>query len=192
MSPQIWRLEGVLPFSPILCLWTCLMLPKSETCFHFRKSLYAAHYFLWVPFDITFAVPLCSVFSWHPCQTDSVYFYLQRVDPVLQWTCSFFDKRAAGGKWGWSFHPILPTENLPRSRRNYFPLSWCSIWVSMSSIYIWLLLYPVVHMYVDEWKNFQQRVEWDEELKENEDKNEELRLWASYRGQTLARTGIAD
>jgi callose synthase len=62
----------------------------------------------------------------------------------------------------------------------------------MSSIYIWLLLYPVVHMYVDEWKNFQQRVEWDEELKENEDKNEELRLWASYRGQTLARTGIAD
>uniref|UniRef100_A0A0E0CUK1 1,3-beta-glucan synthase n=1 Tax=Oryza meridionalis TaxID=40149 RepID=A0A0E0CUK1_9ORYZ len=39
-----------------------------------------------------------------------------------------------------------------------------------------------------EWKNFQQRVEWDEELKENEDKNEELRLWASYRGQTLART----
>uniref|UniRef100_A0A0E0GG74 1,3-beta-glucan synthase n=1 Tax=Oryza nivara TaxID=4536 RepID=A0A0E0GG74_ORYNI len=49
-------------------------------------------------------------------------------------------------------------------------------------------LFYLQKIYPDEWKNFQQRVEWDEELKENEDKNEELRLWASYRGQTLART----
>lgn len=44
-------------------------------------------------------------------------------------------------------------------------------------------------MVVDEWKNFQERVGWEEELKENEELMEELRLWASYRGQTLARTG---
>jgi hypothetical protein len=41
----------------------------------------------------------------------------------------------------------------------------------------------------DEWKNFQERVGWEEELKESEDLMEELRLWASYRGQTLIRTG---
>ena len=45
-------------------------------------------------------------------------------------------------------------------------------------------------MSVDEWKNFQERVGWEEELKESEELMEELRLWASYRGQTLARTGI--
>uniref|UniRef100_A0A0E0K890 1,3-beta-glucan synthase n=1 Tax=Oryza punctata TaxID=4537 RepID=A0A0E0K890_ORYPU len=49
-------------------------------------------------------------------------------------------------------------------------------------------LFYLQKIYPDEWKNFQQRVDWDEELKENEDKSEELRLWASYRGQTLART----
>uniref|UniRef100_J3LJJ4 1,3-beta-glucan synthase n=1 Tax=Oryza brachyantha TaxID=4533 RepID=J3LJJ4_ORYBR len=50
-------------------------------------------------------------------------------------------------------------------------------------------LFYLQKIYPDEWKNFQQRVGWDEQLKENEDmKEEELRLWASYRGQTLART----
>ena len=47
----------------------------------------------------------------------------------------------------------------------------------------------VMLMYADEWKNFQERVGWEEELKENEELKEELRLWASYRGQTLTRTG---
>jgi callose synthase len=47
----------------------------------------------------------------------------------------------------------------------------------------------VMLMFVDEWKNFQERVGWEEEPKENEELKEELRLWASYRGQTLTRTG---
>lgn len=44
----------------------------------------------------------------------------------------------------------------------------------------------------DEWKNFLERVERknEEELREDEALEEELRLWASYRGQTLTRTGI--
>lgn len=43
-------------------------------------------------------------------------------------------------------------------------------------------------MHTDEWKNFQERIE--EELKDNEElKEEALRQWASYRGQTLTRTG---
>ncbi|CAL5059049.1 unnamed protein product [Urochloa decumbens] len=49
-------------------------------------------------------------------------------------------------------------------------------------------LFYLQKIYPDEWKNFQERVGWEEELKENEDLKEELRLWASYRSQTLART----
>nr|CAB3502151.1 unnamed protein product [Digitaria exilis] len=49
-------------------------------------------------------------------------------------------------------------------------------------------LFYLQKIYPDEWKNFQERVGWEEELKESEDLMEELRLWASYRGQTLART----
>ena len=43
----------------------------------------------------------------------------------------------------------------------------------------------------DEWNNFLQRMKCysEEELKVSDDSEEELRLWASYRGQTLTRTG---
>lgn len=48
-------------------------------------------------------------------------------------------------------------------------------------------------MYIDEWNNFLERVNCssEEELKGNEsdELEEELRRWASYRGQTLTRTG---
>lgn len=46
--------------------------------------------------------------------------------------------------------------------------------------------------HADEWKNFLERVDCnsEEELRRHEDLEEELRLWASYRGQTLTRTGI--
>ena len=45
--------------------------------------------------------------------------------------------------------------------------------------------------HADEWKNFLERVDCsnEEELRRQEDLEEELRLWASYRGQTLTRTG---
>ncbi|GJN30162.1 hypothetical protein PR202_gb18448 [Eleusine coracana subsp. coracana] len=49
-------------------------------------------------------------------------------------------------------------------------------------------LFYLQKIYPDEWTNFQERVGWEEELKDNEDMKEELRLWASYRGQTLTRT----
>lgn len=44
----------------------------------------------------------------------------------------------------------------------------------------------------DEWTNFLERVKCnnEEELKGSDELEEELRLWASYRGQTLTRTGI--
>jgi len=44
----------------------------------------------------------------------------------------------------------------------------------------------------DEWNNFLERVKClsEEELKESDELEEELRLWASYRGQTLTRTGM--
>lgn len=45
---------------------------------------------------------------------------------------------------------------------------------------------------IDEWENFLERVQCssEEDLKGNLKLEEELRLWASYRGQTLTKTGL--
>uniref|UniRef100_A0A0D3GL35 1,3-beta-glucan synthase n=1 Tax=Oryza barthii TaxID=65489 RepID=A0A0D3GL35_9ORYZ len=52
------------------------------------------------------------------------------------------------------------------------------------------ILFYLQKIYPDEWKNFLDRVDRksEEELREDETLEEELRLWASYRGQTLTRT----
>lgn len=48
-------------------------------------------------------------------------------------------------------------------------------------------------IFTDEWMNFLERVNCssEEELRASEELEEELRLWASYRGQTLTKTGIS-
>ncbi|KAM7277486.1 hypothetical protein ACFE04_019352 [Oxalis oulophora] len=53
------------------------------------------------------------------------------------------------------------------------------------------ILYYLQTIYDDEWKNFMERMRREGLVKENEiwgDKIRDLRLWASYRGQTLSRT----
>ncbi|PUZ78420.1 hypothetical protein GQ55_1G451200 [Panicum hallii var. hallii] len=52
------------------------------------------------------------------------------------------------------------------------------------------ILFYLQKIYPDEWKNFLERVDCknEDELRETEQSEEELRLWASYRGQTLTRT----
>nr|XP_023892902.1 callose synthase 2-like isoform X4 [Quercus suber] len=52
------------------------------------------------------------------------------------------------------------------------------------------ILYGLQKMFPDEWNNFLERVRCsdEEELKATEELEDELRLWASYRSQTLART----
>ncbi|KAI3696996.1 hypothetical protein L6452_29684 [Arctium lappa] len=55
------------------------------------------------------------------------------------------------------------------------------------------ILFYLQKIYPDEWKNFLTRIGRDEnthesDLIDNDDENLELRFWASYRGQTLART----
>ncbi|WOL09761.1 callose synthase 3-like isoform X1 [Canna indica] len=52
------------------------------------------------------------------------------------------------------------------------------------------ILFYLQKIYPDEWTNFLERVECktEEELRGSEELIEELRLWASYRGQTLTRT----
>lgn len=47
------------------------------------------------------------------------------------------------------------------------------------------------YWYTDEWNNFLERVKCkiEEHLRGNDELEEELRLWASYRGQTLTKTG---
>jgi hypothetical protein len=56
----------------------------------------------------------------------------------------------------------------------------------------WVLMQFFVIWSTDEWKNFLQRVNCsnEDELKEYDELEEELRRWASYRGQTLTRTGF--
>ncbi|XP_035541393.1 callose synthase 2 isoform X2 [Juglans regia] len=49
------------------------------------------------------------------------------------------------------------------------------------------ILFYLQKIFPDEWKNFQERVKCIDE-EEVREKHEELRLWASYRGQTLTRT----
>ncbi|XP_021887693.1 callose synthase 2 [Carica papaya] len=52
------------------------------------------------------------------------------------------------------------------------------------------ILFYLQKIFPDEWKNFLQRVECssEEELRAREDLEDKLRLWASYRGQTLTKT----
>ncbi|XP_044483306.1 callose synthase 3-like [Mangifera indica] len=52
------------------------------------------------------------------------------------------------------------------------------------------ILFYLQKIFPDEWNNFLQRVNCpsEEELKGSKELEEELRLWASYRGQTLTRT----
>lgn len=47
-------------------------------------------------------------------------------------------------------------------------------------------------MYADEWNNFLERVKCsnEEELRGSDELEDQLCLWASYRGQTLTRTGM--
>lgn len=45
-------------------------------------------------------------------------------------------------------------------------------------------------IFLDEWKNFLERLGYEDMEKLKDDgKEEELRNWASFRGQTLSRTG---
>ncbi|CAA7399579.1 unnamed protein product [Spirodela intermedia] len=52
------------------------------------------------------------------------------------------------------------------------------------------ILFYLQKIYPDEWNNFLERVDCksEEELRSRDELSEELRLWASYRGQTLTRT----
>ncbi|XP_010940236.1 callose synthase 3 [Elaeis guineensis] len=52
------------------------------------------------------------------------------------------------------------------------------------------ILFYLQKIYPDEWTNFLERVgcQTEEQLHQNEELEEQLRLWASYRGQTLTRT----
>ena len=71
---------------------------------------------------------------------------------------------------------IYPGRGAKRKNNFSFP-------VTSNKIYLLCMV-----MHTDEWKNFQERIE--EELKDDEElKEEALRQWASYRGQTLTRTG---
>jgi hypothetical protein len=55
------------------------------------------------------------------------------------------------------------------------------------------IIYFIMYLWfnTDEWKNFLERVgcNSEEELRANDVLEEELRLWASYRSQTLTKTG---
>lgn len=55
-------------------------------------------------------------------------------------------------------------------------------------------LSPCMSPIIDEWENFLERIgrgdSADNDISEGSSDALELRFWASYRGQTLARTGL--
>jgi callose synthase len=52
------------------------------------------------------------------------------------------------------------------------------------------ILFYLRKIYPDEWKNFLERIEFQPTDEESlKTKMDEIRPWASYRGQTLTRTG---
>lgn len=59
---------------------------------------------------------------------------------------------------------------------------------SATSDFTWLQLCIVHFVVLDEWENFLERIKSTADAVEDVD-SLELRFWASYRGQTLARTG---
>lgn len=69
-----------------------------------------------------------------------------------------------------------------------FPCVWFVFWeLNFEKYYSFYLSFS------DEWDNFLERIgkgDSDAELQENSSSALELRFWASYRGQTLARTGF--
>lgn len=50
------------------------------------------------------------------------------------------------------------------------------------------IIFYLQNVYPDEWQNFLERTKMDENEAWEKDRGMELRLWASCRGQTLART----
>ena len=84
-------------------------------------------------------------------------------------------------KWRWSFYSLLLAEDLSR----YFSLI---IFLIPPLPWHW---YAIFCSYSDEWTNFLERVkcENEEQLRASEELEENLCLWASYRGQTLTKTG---
>ena len=71
-------------------------------------------------------------------------------------------------------------------------MSSCFTFCGSSSLLYFLQISKLLN--ADEWKNFLARIGRDEnasesELNDNTNDILELRFWASYRGQTLARTG---
>lgn len=66
--------------------------------------------------------------------------------------------------------------------------------ICLSSFFNFVLIIGYLNLWLDEWKNFLYRIGRDENSEDSELFNSpndilELRFWASYRGQTLARTG---
>ncbi|EEC74308.1 hypothetical protein OsI_09576 [Oryza sativa Indica Group] len=78
--------------------------------------------------------------------------------------------------------PFSFSRNVKISRLHDSIIPLKSSWISKYFLFLGFL--------VDEWKHFLQRVDCntEEELRETEQLEDELRLWASYRGQTLTRT----
>ena len=70
------------------------------------------------------------------------------------------------------------------------------VFVSQTVPFIFLFIFLTWYTFIiDEWKNFLARINRDENAQDSELYDSprdvlELRFWASYRGQTLARTGI--
>lgn len=69
-------------------------------------------------------------------------------------------------------------------------MKWCTVFLSYYFLYNFVIYSCFWSQFnSDEWKNFLQRFDCKSDEKLRGELEEELRLWASYRGQTLTKTG---
>jgi hypothetical protein len=111
--------------------------------------------------------------------------FVQHNNSILHGRSEVFGRRTSF-KSRWSIHPFLHAKDISRSIMlqlfwfNEIPqkkigTDWVSMW------------YHDFHIFsiLDEWKNFLERLG-------SKLTNEEIRYWASFRGQTLSRTGNSE
>lgn len=99
----------------------------------------------------------------------SILFYLQKIFPGFCISSRYICKSTA-----WPKQALVFIFKSPR-------VVIICITTLLLLIWSWISL--------DEWKNFLERFDCKSEEELKEELDEELRLWASYRGQTLTKTG---
>lgn len=140
-----------------------------------------------------------SVFLVLKCRTHLLLGWMQCTHTILSRGSSVFQETTQWGKRRWYFGLVLSSENLSRWRHLFTSIyvSFCSrrkihrTYGRLGLKWFLLTVGSRLCLSADEFDNFLERINVtsEHEIWDNEEYENELRHWASYRGQTLSRTG---